>query len=112
MNNRLLENDEDEFINEAQNSSNLKEQMIPAKDYSFEESDDEFNHGYVRDGKEGLKNPDAKSDSRFLWWKMKSDRRSHAVCWVMVLTSGLLITAIGFVCMILLVVYSPTPLDM
>ncbi|KAF0979908.1 hypothetical protein FDP41_001061 [Naegleria fowleri] len=50
-----------------------------------------------------------KNDSRFAWWKMKKNRRSHFICWLMILTSGVLLTVIGLVSMILLVIYSPTP---
>ncbi|KAG2389465.1 hypothetical protein C9374_014025 [Naegleria lovaniensis] len=76
----------------------------------LEEEDDQqllSSNANTKPTEHAVHNP--KDDTRFAWWKMKKSRRSHAVCWFMILASGILMTVIGLVSMILLVIYSPTP---
>ncbi|EFC46703.1 predicted protein [Naegleria gruberi] len=88
MNNRLLDDDHDDD-NDSLLTPGLNQQQ---------QQQQAFNSNTTQASKTNKK-----------WWNLKKDRKSHVVCWMMILGSGLLLTSIGIVSMVLLVIYSPTP---
>src|SRR3989338_1386362 len=112
MNNRLLDDDDDESLLTTTSSKPQQQQATTFGKSTTTNikkntnSSNNYDKSLIQKDQKHTTSPQI---GRSKWLNLKKDHKSHALCWIMILGAGLLLTAIGIVSMVLLVIYSPTP---